>query len=59
MNISADGQLVLHEGTMKAFGIKPGDNLLSIRSSNIAIGMIVKGPIIEVAKRHPEIKVFE
>jgi len=45
--------------TMQVFGIKPGDLLLSIRSSNIAICLVVKGPLVEVAKDFPELEVIE
>jgi hypothetical protein len=55
----------IHENTLKLepevleiFGAKPGDRLLSIRSSNIAIGMAVRGSIIEEAIKHPEIETF-
>jgi bifunctional DNA-binding transcriptional regulator/antitoxin component of YhaV-PrlF toxin-antitoxin module len=41
--------------TLEAYGIKPGDNLLSVRGSYIGIAMIVKGPLVEYAKTHTEI----
>lgn len=44
--------------TLKRYEISPGDYVLSVRSSNIAIGFPVKGPIINEAKNHAEIKVF-
>jgi hypothetical protein len=50
---------ILPPHTREIYNVKPGDDLLSIRSSNIAIGLAIKGPIIEEARKHPEIKVFE
>lgn len=44
--------------TLKLYGIKKGDRLLTVRGSNLALGFIVKGPIIEEASFHPEIDVF-
>lgn len=44
--------------TLQMYGIKKGDLLLTVRGSNLALGFIVKGPIIEEAKRHPELKIF-
>lgn len=53
-----NGSLTLPAHTRQAFALKPGDFLLSIRGSDIAFVMGVKGPIIELAKTHPEIVVF-
>jgi hypothetical protein len=54
-----DGQVILPSTTLKTFDIKAGDCLLSIRGSNIAFVMGAKGPIIEKARQHPEIKIFD
>jgi hypothetical protein len=43
---------------LAGFGARAGTRLLSIRSSDIAIGMAVRGPLIEKAGYHPEIMVF-
>lgn len=45
--------------TLKNYGVNPGDLLLSARGSHVALGFLVKGPIIEEAKTHDEIEVFE
>ena len=50
--------LKLSDKVMEAYGIRPGDALLSARGSNIGISLIVKGPIVEYARKHPEIKCF-
>jgi len=57
--LSENNYLKLSKETMDIWCIKEGDLLLSIRSSNIAFVCIVKGPIIERAKTHPELLVFE
>jgi hypothetical protein len=59
VQIYSGGRIALSQEAMKVFGINTGEFLLSIRSSNIAIGMAEKGPLIKIAKTHPEIKVFE
>ncbi len=48
----------LPKQTMEAYDVKVNDKLLSIRSSNIAFTLIVKGPIIAVANQHPELEEF-
>jgi bifunctional DNA-binding transcriptional regulator/antitoxin component of YhaV-PrlF toxin-antitoxin module len=48
----------LSKQMLEAFGIRPGDELLSVRGSHVGIGMIVKGPLIEHAKKHPEVNHF-
>jgi len=53
-----NNMIILGRQTLDAYGIKPGDNLLSGRGSYIGIAMIVKGPIVEYAKKHPEIETF-
>jgi bifunctional DNA-binding transcriptional regulator/antitoxin component of YhaV-PrlF toxin-antitoxin module len=45
--------------TLARFGIGPRDSLLSVRGSGLALGFIVRGPIVEEAGRHPEIKTCE
>lgn len=58
LTIRDKGCLPLPPGALEAYGVKPGDHLLAIRGSNVGVGMIVKGPIIEEALKHPEIEVF-
>ena len=53
------GLIVLPQYTLTMFDIKPGDCLLSIRGSNLAFVLGVKGPIVEKAREQPEIEVFE
>jgi hypothetical protein len=39
-------------------GIEPGDRLLAVRGSNFALGLLKFGPIVEEAKKHPEVEEF-
>lgn len=45
-----DGKIQLTKEILSSYNLKPGDKLLSIRSSNIAFMMGVKGPLLEAAK---------
>jgi len=44
--------------TLKQYGINKGDMLLTARGSNLALGFIVKGPIVAEAKKHSDLKVY-
>lgn len=50
--IHPEGILRISPHTMEQFSVIPGDRLLSIRGSNIAFVLAVKGPIIEAANRY-------
>ena len=52
LSITHQGVLRLSEEILKTFSIKRGDRLLSIRGSNLALGMGVKGPLIELANAY-------
>ncbi len=45
--------------TLQHYGIQIGDKLLVIRGSYLAVGFAVRGPVVEEAKRHPGLAVFE
>ena len=51
--------ITVPEITLAHFGIKQGDYLLAVRGSGLALGFIVRGPIIEEAQKHPEIEIYE
>ena len=53
-----DGKIYLPIETLQLYGIKPGDNILSARGSDLGVGFIVRGPIIKEARNHPELKFF-
>ena len=58
ISIQNDGSIALPEKTLRGYGIKTGDYLLSVRGSNFAIGFVARGPIFHEAKKHPEIEEF-
>ena len=45
-------------GTLRGYGIEPGDRLLVARGSGRAVSFLARGPIIEEALKHPEIESF-
>jgi len=54
-----DGGVVIPQGILNRYGVKIGNKLLVIRGSGLAIGFAVRGPIIEEAKKHLELEVYE
>jgi len=52
------GLIVLPAHALATFNLKTGGCLLSIRGSNLAFVLGVKGPIIEEARKHPEVVTF-
>jgi hypothetical protein len=38
--------------------VEPGDRLLAVRGSGLALGLSAQGPIYELALKHPELEVF-
>jgi bifunctional DNA-binding transcriptional regulator/antitoxin component of YhaV-PrlF toxin-antitoxin module len=59
VKVNKDGNIVIPIETLKSYGVNPGDYLLSVRGSIIAIGFPVRGPLIDQAKRYSNIKVFK
>ncbi len=59
VKIHNDGSIVVPVETLKRYGVKPGDYLLSVRGSYVGVGFAVRGPIVEEAKKHSEIPLFE
>jgi hypothetical protein len=41
-----------------ALCIAPGQRLLAVRGSGLALGLIAQGPIYQEALRHPDLEVF-
>jgi hypothetical protein len=58
VKIRKSSMIVLGRQQLEEYGIKPGDYLLSVRGSHVGVAMIVKGPLVEYAKKHPEIKIY-
>jgi hypothetical protein len=51
--------ITLPFATLQQFGIKRDALLLTVRGSNFGLGFIIKGSIIEEAKKHKELKIYE
>ena len=54
-----DSRFSLPLGTLKKYGIEKGSTLLTVQGSDVGLGFIVKGPIIEEAKKHHELETFK
>lgn len=39
-------------------GVQPGDRLLVVRGSGLALGFVANGPIYAEALKHPELEIF-
>lgn len=53
-----NSSIEIPKGSLSRYGIKPGDHLLVIRGSGLAVGFAVRGPIVEEARKHPELDIF-
>jgi bifunctional DNA-binding transcriptional regulator/antitoxin component of YhaV-PrlF toxin-antitoxin module len=54
-----EGKISLPHETLNVFGIRPGDKVLSVRGSGLGVGILVRGPIVKEAEKHPELQVFK
>lgn len=59
VKMNKDGSIIVPVKTLKKYGIRPNDRLLSVRGSCLALGFIVKGPIVNEAQKHLNIEVYE
>jgi len=59
VTIQENGFIQLPPHTLEAYEVRPGDPLLVVRGSYIGIGMAVKGPLVEEARKHSEIVIFQ
>lgn len=50
-----DGQI----GIPPDIDVRPGDRLLVVHGSGIALSLLSRGPIYELALKHPEIETFD
>jgi hypothetical protein len=53
------GAIDLAPLTLARYGVKIGDRLLVIRGSGLAVGFAVRGPIVQEARKHQGLPVFE
>jgi bifunctional DNA-binding transcriptional regulator/antitoxin component of YhaV-PrlF toxin-antitoxin module len=58
-SIDEEGYITLPEATLREYEIVPGDRLLSVKGSGLAVGFALRGPIVDVALTHPGIEVFQ
>ncbi|MEJ2249316.1 MAG: hypothetical protein P8Y97_06605 [Candidatus Lokiarchaeota archaeon] len=56
--IKPGGFLKVKEKILKSYGVSIGDELLSVRGSSLALGIIIKGSIYDEAKKHHNIQRF-
>lgn len=54
-----DGVIQVPPETLQRYGVQIGDRLLVIRGSDLALAFAVRGPIIDEAKKHEELAVYE
>lgn len=59
VNLNGNGEFVVPVETLNKYGVKMGDRLLVGRGSGLALGFIVKGPIVDEAKKHLTLQVFK
>jgi hypothetical protein len=56
--INAGSTIQIPLSIIHGYGIKIEDRLLAVRGSGLGTGFIVRGPIVQEALRHPELKTF-
>ncbi|NYT12636.1 MAG: hypothetical protein GKC03_08855 [Methanomassiliicoccales archaeon] len=57
-SLRENGTAFLRIETLLSFDIHPGDLLLVIRGSGLGPSFACRGPIVESARGHPEIRIF-
>jgi bifunctional DNA-binding transcriptional regulator/antitoxin component of YhaV-PrlF toxin-antitoxin module len=58
-SIREGGHMTLPEQTLREYEVIPGDRLLVVRGSALALGFALRGPLVDEALTHSEIEVFE
>jgi len=59
VTLNPDGSIVVPSETLKEYGFNPGDQLLSVRGSRLALAFCVKGPLTDEAKKHSSLTLFK
>ena len=59
VTLNSDSCITVPLKTLKQYGVNEGDHLLSVRGSRFALAFCVKGPIIEEAKKHPNLTLLK
>ena len=52
------GWIALPSETLARYGVRPGDRLMAVRGSGLAVSLIVWGPIVAYARTHSGLKAF-
>jgi hypothetical protein len=53
-----EGRIVLPPQTLELYDIASGDHLLVVRGSGLAVALLIRGPIVKEAEKHPELGVY-
>jgi len=56
--VLSGGAVAIPPEILARYGVTPGNDLLVVRGSGLAPSFIAKGPIVEEARRHPELELF-
>jgi bifunctional DNA-binding transcriptional regulator/antitoxin component of YhaV-PrlF toxin-antitoxin module len=59
VTLNSNGCVTVPLETLKEYGVNPGDLLLSVRGSCLALAFCVKGPLIDEAKKHSSLTLFK
>jgi hypothetical protein len=59
VTLNTDGCITVPLEALKQYGVNAGDRLLAVRGSGFALSLCVKGPIIEEAKKHPNLTLLK
>ena len=57
--IDNEGYITLPYETLREYEVLPGDRLLTVKGSGLALGFAQRGPLVDEALLHAEIEVFE
>jgi hypothetical protein len=58
-HLGGNNRLKLSCEIREAFGVKPGDRLLAVRGSGIALALVAGGPLFQEAQKHTELPLWE
>jgi hypothetical protein len=57
--IDDEGYITLPYETLREYEVLPGDRLLTVKGSGLALGFALRGPLVDEALLHAEVEVFE
>lgn len=58
LKMNVDGSIIVPPNVLKVYDVNVNDKLLLGRGSRFALSFLVKGPIIEEAKKHSNIEIY-